>query len=423
MPMTVTTSNQANLGLTGKPAFHYYSVDILRALACLWVFTVHLPLPHRLLEDWPWLRPLMGQAELSFMTFYIISGLVIYLTLTVARQKSESAGQFIRKRLTRTMPTYWASLPVVMAVPFVVELISALKSGQIHWPWPDYLNYSWIEWIRVVTLTQIFFAPGTELASSAFQAINTPVWALAIVIQFYLLVAIAYRISRRYWRWSLVLLALSSIPTLTMEHREHSGWIFPYGLAFALGAALGALIFHGGSPRRLLGKSTTLVTLPAAIACITAILAMVTGELIPDPYLAQIYSILLTLLLWLIHPFDGLVKRFRDTQSFLLKPFSWMIFTIGAMSFTIYLLHGKMYWVGMLFARQISAEGTGKFMLLTMVITIVLCYPFYRWVEKPLTGYRRVKPAPSTPPVNLQTTSAAALPTTQTSVGTPPLPD
>ena len=61
---------------------------------------------------------------------------------------------------------------------------------------------------------------------------------------------------------------------------------------------------------------------------------------------------------------------------------------LGAMSYTLYLLHIPLIVaVGAVLGRLVPL-GTPVSFALTLVAVCLLCYPFYRWVERPCIGWR-----------------------------------
>lgn len=378
----------------GVVAFRYHAVDLLRAMACLWVFSVHLPPPRLLIEAWPVMGPILGIRGYSFLTFFVISGLTIYLATQSSMSRGEPSHLYLWRRLVRVLPPYWVSIPVVMAIPFLVEIISAVRSGQVVWPQPGYLAYSWQDWLHIIFLTRIFLIPEGDQPSSVFQAINSPMWALAVVVQFYVFMAVVRQFLPRRVALALASLMAAGMLAVAIPGSWVKGWMFYYGVAFGAGGLLGAAIRHGWTPTRLLGA--TVKPLNPVILLTGAGLAgaaMFSLDAL-GPWRGPLFCLGLTLALWSLYQYDHLVGRLRQTRIVWLRPISTVLFTLCAMSFTIYLLHGKMYWLGMLVARRVADPDSGLFMLLTMVVTILLCYPFHRWVEKPLTASSKSKPAP-----------------------------
>jgi peptidoglycan/LPS O-acetylase OafA/YrhL len=55
---------------------------------------------------------------------------------------------------------------------------------------------------------------------------------------------------------------------------------------------------------------------------------------------------------------------------------------LGAMSYSVYLLHGKINPLPHMFVRQLVGPGSVWYGLLIIIGTLLLCYPFYLLVER-----------------------------------------
>ena len=61
---------------------------------------------------------------------------------------------------------------------------------------------------------------------------------------------------------------------------------------------------------------------------------------------------------------------------------------LGASSYSLYLLHGKLFHLPELFIRQLVSSRSSMYPVLTMGATAVLCYLFYLVCEKPFMSQR-----------------------------------
>lgn len=61
------------------------------------------------------------------------------------------------------------------------------------------------------------------------------------------------------------------------------------------------------------------------------------------------------------------------------------------MSYTVYLLHGKIYQFANMFVRQVVPANNMVFGWLTVVLTLLLCWPFYYYIERRFISKRYAK--------------------------------
>jgi peptidoglycan/LPS O-acetylase OafA/YrhL len=59
---------------------------------------------------------------------------------------------------------------------------------------------------------------------------------------------------------------------------------------------------------------------------------------------------------------------------------------LGAMSYSVYLTHGKLAGLSAQLTRQLVSVDSVLFPVLAIGATLVLCYPFFRMCEKPFVG-------------------------------------
>lgn len=66
-------------------------------------------------------------------------------------------------------------------------------------------------------------------------------------------------------------------------------------------------------------------------------------------------------------------------------PFAWL----GQSSYSLYLLHGKIYQLPEMLVRQLIAPSSLAYPLLTIAGTAALCYMFYLLGEQPFHAYAK----------------------------------
>ncbi len=73
---------------------------------------------------------------------------------------------------------------------------------------------------------------------------------------------------------------------------------------------------------------------------------------------------------------------------------AWLLL-IGDASYSLYLLHGKIYQIPALFVRQVLPPLTPANGILTILLTIGLAWIFHRYVERRFISRRRAAQAPA----------------------------
>jgi peptidoglycan/LPS O-acetylase OafA/YrhL len=76
------------------------------------------------------------------------------------------------------------------------------------------------------------------------------------------------------------------------------------------------------------------------------------------------------------------MNRIKNSEN---KLFFWLLepwFILGTMSYSVYLLHSKIYGLPEMFVRQIFDSTDILYGLLTIFGTLIICYPFYFLVER-----------------------------------------
>jgi peptidoglycan/LPS O-acetylase OafA/YrhL len=371
--------------MSGKiPAINkrYASLDVMRGMAALWVLMYHVRPSPALAEIAPWFARFCSYGELGVPAFFVISGYCITASARSAMRRDESAGRFMHRRLTRIFPPFWCSIIVVAAAPFVVELISSLKTGEFVSPNPAFMTYSALDWIGIATMTRVFFSHGEHLQQS-FTQINAVYWTLAIEVQFYMVVALALAARKRYTQ-IIVAVTGGSLIALMLPMMFRTGLFLAWWPMFALGIVLYGLIERGYTPQQLFGKQAALIsTMMLAGLMFVIIRYYHPHALLLEGQRFTIFGAWFALALWPMHTFDHAVDHFSQHRSAIVAGLGRLLLLLGAMSYSIYLLHGKLSWIGMQFARQIVSEDSPAFQMVVICLTLPMCYPFYYFCEKP----------------------------------------
>src|SRR4249919_3000902 len=107
----------------------YRLLEPLRGLAALWVFAHHFAPSDAWKRAFPRLQVLAEIGDLGVPMFFVISGYCIAAAARTSIQYDQSTRYFLYRRVRRIYPPYWFSILLVVALPFLIEGLSALKTG------------------------------------------------------------------------------------------------------------------------------------------------------------------------------------------------------------------------------------------------------------------------------------------------------
>ena len=381
-------------------------LEPLRGLAAVWVLLFHYEFSDSFQTAAPGLHAFCKLGELAVPMFFVISGYCIAASARSAIKKDEPAIRFLVRRLRRIFPPYWASIAVVAALPFVIELIASLKSGHFVAPSAENLNYGFlkydiVDWFQVTTLTRVFaVVPGAEKLHFKFTTINAVYWSLAIELQFYFVAAFGVLLKRHFYPFIVAVTAVS-IPCSLHAHADIWGICIPFWPMFAIGIALFWLLENGyalsHSFRQAAPTIATLVLSSLAIAGVFAIRAGV-----PSSHFG--FALVFGIAAYFAEGLDARFGRILESGSPVVRRCSQGLMLLGTMSYSIYLVHGRVQFLAMQFVRQVVATNTILFDVVSLGATLALCYPFYRFCEKPF-----ISTAPAKPVLKTEVTAAIAV--------------
>ena len=362
-------------------------LDVARGLACLWVFFFHVG--NLFDEPAPLIAAIASFGHLGVPMFFVISGYVITYSAESSRRNSKPPLHFLRNRFRRIYLTYWASLVLVLLLPYTMELLSSFKTGELVLPGSPLARYDATEWLNVVLLTKVFWANSSELASE-FAGINTVYWTLAIEFQFYLVVFIALYLGR-FYRPVIAAVTLVSLLFMIVPNSLNFGVFLHYWPAFSVGILLAYL--HQYDIRMRIDSPRNILLLIVLTGITLAYAAYVHPIHIRTNFL--VFASIFGALLWLYSDLELVLQRWKASDNrllvMLLEP--WLI--LGAMSYSAYLLHLKLFLLPFMFVSQVFDKDSVFLGLVTIFATLVLTYPFYYFVERRFlsTRYRKLHKA------------------------------
>lgn len=382
--------------LTGRRSLPFQLLDPLRGLAALWVFAYHYEFSEQFRREFSWLLPVVRAGHLGVPMFFVISGYCLMAAVRAAVRDGESVGSFLRRRSLRIYPPYWLSLIVVAATPFVIEAVSALKTGTFVRPSSagninlGFLDYGVFDWIRVATLTQVFArVPGALNLQFKFTTINSVYWTLAIEFQFYLVMAVALSLKSRAALWLAAVTALS-LPIAYAGTWNLVGIFLPYWPMFATGIVL-YLIFERRFSYRWFSPSSRGRIAAAAVVLFVGgfFVATALGHNASDIGFALGFG----LMLWWLHDLDDLYLHGLRKGSPAVRPGLAACRLLGLMSYSLYLLHGRLQFLAQQLCRQLLSGII--FDVAAIGTTGAMCYVFYRSCEKPFIWSRSARASAS----------------------------
>lgn len=360
------------------------TLEMARGLAALWVFFFHVgPMMHAA-------SPLAGVAadcgNLGVPVFFVISGFVMYASAGASQRRRLPATTFMRRRLLRIYPPYWAAFVLALVSPFLLELLSTVKSGQYHPPVVRWADFTTVDWLQFVTLTRVFTSHDGDL-QGAFNAVNAVYWTLAIEVQFYVVMFVAL-LTRAHWRRVLVGVSVLSLATLPVAGVRESGLFLPYWPTFACGLLLRhlmerrrAVVDTSPSPRTAWAAAVLLAGFAAIVLGGHADDVFSLGHRVDREFGVAVY---VALLFWCLADVEAWVAT--DEGSRLVRPLRWIgrpFLWLGASSYSLYLIHGRTYGFAEAFARQLVPGASLLYPLLVIVPTCIAAYAFSVLFERP----------------------------------------
>ena len=312
--------------------------------------------------------------HLGVPMFFVISGYVITHSAESNLKHRKSPFIFLKARFLRIYPTFWASVIVILLTPYIIELISSFKSGSYVMPENVLAKYNYVEWSNFLALSKVFWATSHDLQSE-FNLVNSVYWTLAIEFQFYLMVFVALCF-KKYYRHVIVLVSIAALIIMFFPNKINYGVFIHYWPSFSVGIVL-AYLQRNGKMLSLLVKSKTMQFI---IGLLVTILFMSSINFLHSDSI--FFAVGFGLFIWVISDVEKILCRIKSS-SYKLLYWSlevWLI--LGTMSYSVYLLHGKIYQLPEMFVRQVMDVDNLLYGLFTIIGTLLLCYPFYYFIEQ-----------------------------------------
>lgn len=316
------------------PAAELSSIVLLRGIASLMVCCYHLTCGNKIfLSDCNWMKQMCSGGWAGVELFFVISGFVIPFSMWKHGYQSVYLGRFLKKRIIRIEPPYLVSIVLVVLLNFISVMVPGYRGADYHPDWVYVFGHA--IYLNVFT--------GEKWLADVY-------WTLAVELQFYLLVALGYRLIVRPKSFAnLFLIALLVLFFMT-------GWA---GEAFILNWSvyfiLGILLFQYHA--QLVNKKEWLF-----LSAILMILISIQQSIA----LAVALTIALALIQW--------VKKI---------PRVWQ--QLGAISYSLYLIHipigGRI--INFVEARTESVVQREWAVIGALMVCIGFSFLFYQLIERP----------------------------------------
>ncbi|WP_217164440.1 acyltransferase [Streptomyces sp. AC512_CC834] len=325
----------------------------------------------------------LGNVGVSF--FFVLSGFI----LTWVSRLDDTPRRFWRRRVVKIFPNHLVTLSAALLLMLSanVSIIAANATPTL------FLVQSWV--------------PDQDVVIN--YGANAPSWSLSCELLFYLSFPLLLRLTRgirpqHLWRWvvgvsvviALVPLAARLLPGQPRMPLTNESWwevwftyYFPVTrlLEFVLGVLMALIVLHGR--RLLLGRGPALL--------------LAVGAFVGGAHLPGVYDRVAATALPLSLLIAAVAKAEVPGRSTVLG--SRPMVRLGEISFGLYLVHYLVVCYGPIgavhpenWAKQMSVPAALWHGLLTLVISLVLAWLLYTFVEAPaMRRFSRPRP-PKIPP-------------------------
>lgn len=342
-----------------------HSIDYLRGFLALSVMIYHY-------ISWsvgvPDSSTVLGRLGIyAVSTFYIISGISLYLVYTGTSWSTSNTVRFAIKRVCRIAPLYWVA--TIATIAFFI-----LKPG------PFLPN--WLKYFSNLTLTFGFFSPSSYVPSGG--------WSIGNEMVFYAIFPILTLMASRTWSLIIGLLAFTGVylhfafNILTPEHSLAEQWrlyINPFNQAFLF--FIGIIIGFASKNHPAKGGALPYLALVSSLFAFALWPANGNQINIVTGYNRLAFTAICATACWSILnakiAYTGIATK-------ILKYF-------GDISYSIYLLHGAIHlytiaYIYPLVCTQPSPEAKlYSLLFISTPVTLTTSYLVYRYIEQPFIRF------------------------------------
>ncbi|TNB79514.1 acyltransferase [Pseudomonas sp. Fig-3] len=341
------------------------SIDYLRGILALCVMIYHF-------MSWsigtPDSSTTLGRLGVyAVSTFYIISGISLYIAYFDLKLSNQKLHDYLIKRILRIAPVYW---------------IATLLTGfYLHLATPNFV-IDWSKYISNLTLAFGFYSPKNYIPVGG--------WSIGNEMVFYALFPLLVILARRkilYLCASLILgfmyfyISSYSLATTQTLAQQWETYINPFNQAFLFSIGVGiGIIRKSHTPTNNLYPLITLIG-----ACIAFAYWPVDGNQINivTGLNRVVFTLICGIACWSVLNLD------TKPQKYIAKILKLM----GDISYSTYLLHGaaffytSKYALPLFFSAPSPHEKLQFFCIITLPITIILSYFVHKFVEIPVINF------------------------------------
>jgi peptidoglycan/LPS O-acetylase OafA/YrhL len=213
----------------------YETLDVWRGVACLMVVLHHSGFALRWSEALgstgeAWARRMVvgfvRQMDLGVPLFFVISGYCIAASMDGHRRRGASSWEFLKRRLRRIYPPYWAALLVSVGVTWSLDQsgLNRLHNGEYSLELDSPGKLDRAQWLGNVTLTEMWRPK--VWGGSSVEVYTRVAWSLCYEEQFYLVCFLALLVAPR--RLYGVLGVLTAAIVGFRVFAWDSGWLVNY---------------------------------------------------------------------------------------------------------------------------------------------------------------------------------------------------
>lgn len=322
-----------------------YSLQALRAFAA-WVVVCHhfMQIFFDFHADGPVGRLLAERGAVGVDIFFVISGLVIYLS---TRDKDIAPREFLLNRVLRIVPAYW----------FYTLLMAVMLLAASRW-----MPHQVFDWQHL--LLSLLFVPSENPGGYGIYPTLNVGWTLNFEMFFYLLFGLAFLVRQRHHLilvTAALLLVSEVLGRLGVLSRFYNNDII---YEFVLGIGLGVLY------RRGLIREGLWLPLAVLVAAGFALYRLDASQRLLHWGLPSAMVVL---------AFIALEPYFRGNR---------VLKALGDCSYSVYLIHVLVLWAGWFVSQRLALNPYLVFAVCVPAIGLLSWFS-YQWLECGL--YRRLK--------------------------------
>ena len=346
-----------------------YAIEAARGVASGGVLLFHGLAPFSRSDLHPVMRaiqPLVQPGWLGVDIFFVLSGWCIAERLSAARRRNESAGVFLRERVLRIFPTYWAALALTLITRLVAVPIN-------HTTVAHTLPATALGWIGDLLLIN----PYLDVPSSI-----TVSWTLVFELGFYGIASGVLMLGRRTPpATALVFFGLLLCLWPQLQWHMKLTYVLERWPEFFIGV-LGWWCAQANTTKVRCGRAS-LLGLMLLLTLFAPLGYGATGQFVAVGTAA---------ILWIFS-----TQNRHSVVNQLLRPLGW----IGGFSYSLYLIHLAVLSPFLNLSKRFVLPSQPLFCvvwLAAIVLSLAAGWSLHHWVEAPVERWRKHRFAPVRPP-------------------------